>query len=106
MKITPPGACAKARRVSESVAKQYRPTSHNDSSCSDDGGGGVARQRSLERCREICQATCRSNGATGQNSTEHSPQVRTSSDSRFAKPHAVGTRLNCNGVNSRDVTAT
>ncbi|GBL97477.1 hypothetical protein AVEN_162939-1 [Araneus ventricosus] len=23
MKITPPGACAKARRVSESVAKQY-----------------------------------------------------------------------------------
>ncbi|GBO13389.1 EF-hand domain-containing protein 1 [Araneus ventricosus] len=34
-------------------------------------------------CRDICQAT----------STDHSTQVGTSSDSRFAKPHAVGTRL-------------
>ncbi|GBO05713.1 hypothetical protein AVEN_145228-1 [Araneus ventricosus] len=33
------------------------------------------------------------NGATVQNSTDHTPQVRTSNDSRFAKPHAVGTRL-------------
>ncbi|GBM00793.1 hypothetical protein AVEN_257324-1 [Araneus ventricosus] len=49
--------------------------------------------RSLELCREIFQAMCRGNGATGRNSTDHSPQVRTSSDSKFAKPHAVGTRL-------------
>ncbi|GBM75189.1 hypothetical protein AVEN_129211-1 [Araneus ventricosus] len=44
-------------------------------------------------CREICQATHRKNGASGRNSTDHSPQVRTSSDSRFAKPHAMETRL-------------
>ncbi|GBN64345.1 hypothetical protein AVEN_2665-1 [Araneus ventricosus] len=49
--------------------------------------------RSLEPCREICQATRRHNGATGRNSTDYSPQVRTSDDSRFAKPHVVGTRL-------------
>ncbi|GBL63330.1 hypothetical protein AVEN_170765-1 [Araneus ventricosus] len=30
---------------------------------------------------------------TVKNSTDHSPQVRTSSDSKFAKPHAVVTRL-------------
>ncbi|GBN84866.1 hypothetical protein AVEN_133146-1 [Araneus ventricosus] len=39
-------------------------------------GGGVARGRqcihSLERCREICQATYRRNGATVRNSTHHS----------------------------------
>ncbi|GBL98248.1 hypothetical protein AVEN_174055-1 [Araneus ventricosus] len=45
-------------------------------------------------CREIFQATRRGNGATGRNSTDHSPQVRTTIDSRFPKPHAVGTRLN------------
>ncbi|GBM58593.1 hypothetical protein AVEN_166984-1 [Araneus ventricosus] len=62
-------------------------------------GGGVARRcqciRSLERCREICQATSRGNGATTvyKYSTDHSPQVRTSSESRFDKPHAVGTSL-------------
>ncbi|GBM17816.1 hypothetical protein AVEN_99687-1 [Araneus ventricosus] len=48
---------------------------------------GVARRlqyiRSLERCREIFQATRRWNGATGRNSTDHSPQLGTSSDSRF-----------------------
>ncbi|GBM43024.1 hypothetical protein AVEN_88619-1 [Araneus ventricosus] len=47
----------------------------------------VARRRqsirSLMRCQEICQATRLRNGATGRNSTDHSPQVRTSSDSRF-----------------------
>ncbi|GBN35371.1 hypothetical protein AVEN_163366-1 [Araneus ventricosus] len=55
-------------------------------------GGGVARRRlcirSLERYREICQATRSRNGSTGWNSIDHSPQVRTSSNSRFAKPHA------------------
>ncbi|GBN91304.1 hypothetical protein AVEN_31561-1 [Araneus ventricosus] len=58
-------------------------------------GGVVARRRRcvhpLEHCQEICQATRRENTAIGWNSTDHSPQVRTSSDSRFAKPHAVGT---------------
>ncbi|GBM81754.1 hypothetical protein AVEN_13471-1 [Araneus ventricosus] len=60
-------------------------------------GGGVTRRRqyirSLERSREICQATPHGNGATGRNSIDHSPQVRTSSNSRFTKPHAMGTRL-------------
>ncbi|GBM12014.1 hypothetical protein AVEN_256099-1 [Araneus ventricosus] len=46
-------------------------------------GGGEARRlqciSSLEGCREIRQATRR------RNSTDHIPQVRTSSDSRFAK---------------------
>ncbi|GBN58231.1 hypothetical protein AVEN_20821-1, partial [Araneus ventricosus] len=46
----------------------------------------------LERL-EVCQATCRGNGATGQNSIQNSPQVRTSSDLRFAMPRVVGTRL-------------
>ncbi|GBN04382.1 hypothetical protein AVEN_100349-1 [Araneus ventricosus] len=45
----------------------------------------MARQRqcirSFESCRDICQATRRWNGAIGRNSTEHSPQVRTSSGS-------------------------
>ncbi|GBM89502.1 Neurogenic locus Notch protein [Araneus ventricosus] len=58
---------------------------------------GVSRRRqcirSLQCCRDICQATSSGNGATGRNSTDHSPQVRTSSNSRFAKPLAVGKRL-------------
>ncbi|GBN52701.1 hypothetical protein AVEN_157233-1 [Araneus ventricosus] len=61
-------------------------------------GGGVARRRrcirSLERCREICQAMLLWNDASGGNSTDHSSQVRTLSDSRFAKPRALGIRLN------------
>ncbi|GBO00512.1 hypothetical protein AVEN_132809-1 [Araneus ventricosus] len=60
-------------------------------------GGRVDRRRqcirTLERCREICPATRRRDGVTARNSTDHSPQVRTSSDSRFAKPQTVGTRL-------------
>ncbi|GBN16582.1 RNA-directed DNA polymerase from mobile element jockey [Araneus ventricosus] len=35
--------------------------------------------------REICQAMRRGYGAAGRNSTDHSPQVRTSSDSRKSK---------------------
>ncbi|GBM73239.1 hypothetical protein AVEN_94685-1 [Araneus ventricosus] len=61
-------------------------------------GGGPARRRqcirSLERCRRICQATRRGKVVTGRNSTDHSPQVRTLSDSRFCKATHVGTRLN------------
>ncbi|GBL87920.1 hypothetical protein AVEN_192084-1 [Araneus ventricosus] len=60
--------------------------------------GGAARRRqyvrSLERYQEICQITRRGKGATCWNSIDHRSQVRTSSDSRFAKPHAVGTRFN------------
>ncbi|GBL54176.1 hypothetical protein AVEN_190426-1 [Araneus ventricosus] len=52
-------------------------------------GRGVARQLqcigSHVRCRYICQATRRWNDATGRNSTDHSPQVRTLSDSRFGQ---------------------
>ncbi|GBL73434.1 hypothetical protein AVEN_145809-1 [Araneus ventricosus] len=46
------------------------------------GWSGRRRQciRSLERCREICQATRRRNFVADRNSTDHSPQVRTSSD--------------------------
>ncbi|GBM50167.1 hypothetical protein AVEN_50061-2-1, partial [Araneus ventricosus] len=59
--------------------------------------GRCARRRQcirlLERYLDICQATRRGNGATGRNPTDHSPQLRTSSVSRFSKPHAVGTRL-------------
>ncbi|GBO01869.1 hypothetical protein AVEN_182593-1 [Araneus ventricosus] len=52
-------------------------------------GRGMARRRqctlSPELCREICQAMCRRNVATVRNSIDHSPQVRTSSDSRFGQ---------------------
>ncbi|GBN12062.1 hypothetical protein AVEN_190415-1 [Araneus ventricosus] len=60
-------------------------------------GWGVAKQcqciRSLERCPDIGLATRHGNGTTCWNSTDHSPQVRSSSGSGFAKPHDVGTRL-------------
>ncbi|GBN01091.1 hypothetical protein AVEN_198803-1 [Araneus ventricosus] len=46
----------------------------------------------LERL-EVCPATRRGNGASDWNSTDHSPQVRTSSDSRFAKPQGVVKRF-------------
>ncbi|GBL69406.1 hypothetical protein AVEN_11667-1 [Araneus ventricosus] len=72
-------------------------------------GRGVAKcrqcTRSLERCREICQATRFGKGANGRNSTDHSPHVRTSRDSRFAKPHAVGTRLKRNTERRQRETA-
>ncbi|GBM99043.1 hypothetical protein AVEN_201791-1 [Araneus ventricosus] len=48
-------------------------------------GRGMARWRQcshlLERCRDICQSRRR------RNYTDHSPQVRTSSDSMFTKPY-------------------
>ncbi|GBN94195.1 hypothetical protein AVEN_10036-1 [Araneus ventricosus] len=57
--------------------------------------------RSLERCREICQAMRRWNGVTGRNSPDHSPQMRTSSDSKFGQVTRYWNKLNANcGRNS------
>ncbi|GBN99391.1 hypothetical protein AVEN_72217-1 [Araneus ventricosus] len=47
------------------------------------------RFRSLERCRGICQATLRRNGAIVRNSTDHKYEPRATRG--LAKPHAVGT---------------
>ncbi|GBN62610.1 hypothetical protein AVEN_8352-1 [Araneus ventricosus] len=61
-------------------------------------GGGAGRRRlcirSLERCQEIGQATRSFQGASVRNSTDHSPHIRTSKDSWFAKLQAVRTRIN------------